>query len=211
MRLRILLVVVLLVVGLGAAVYVVLDPPSGSTAASQFLTAQATTTDVVEQAVATGAVAAHATYGLGFGRDPALIPSGATASGATSTGTWVVNSINVKLGDRVTKGTVLATSDDSDAQLALQVAQADLTAAQAKLDTDQGGPTSLREGDGKERRDAGRAAAEERTAVAQRHQAPERPLALGCPFGGDIGTEGAQFRQARTRHPLPSSPGTGPR
>lgn len=142
MRVRILAVVALLVVGLGATAYVVLDPPTGNAASSDFLTAQATRTNVVKQAVATGSVAAHATYGLGFGRDPALIPSGSTSSGATSTGTWVVDSINVKLGDRVTKGTVLAASNDADAQLALQIAQADLTAAQSKLDTDQGGPTA---------------------------------------------------------------------
>jgi RND family efflux transporter MFP subunit len=142
MRLRILTVLVLLVLGLGAAAYVVFDPPAGSAASSQYLTAQATRTNVVEQAVATGSVAAHATYGLGFGRDAALIPSGSTASGATGTGTWVVTAIDVKLGDRVTKGTVLATSDDTDARLALQIAQADLAAAQSKLDTDQGGPTA---------------------------------------------------------------------
>ncbi len=142
MRLKILAVVGLLAVGLGATVYVVLDPPAGSAATSQFLTARATRTDVVQQAVATGSVAAHATYGLGFGRDTALIPSGATSSGATSTGTWIVSAINVKLGDRVTKGTVLASSDDANAQLAVQIAQADLTAAQSKLDTDQSGPTA---------------------------------------------------------------------
>jgi multidrug efflux pump subunit AcrA (membrane-fusion protein) len=142
MRIRILTVVVLLIAGIGAAAYVVLDPPAGNAPTSQFLTAQATRTDVVQQAVATGSVAAHATYGLGFGRDPALIPSGSTSSGATTTGTWVVASINVKLGDRVTKGTVLATSDDADARLALQIAQANLTAAQSKLETDQGGPTA---------------------------------------------------------------------
>jgi RND family efflux transporter MFP subunit len=142
MRLRILVVVALLVVALGATAYVVLDPPAGNAASSTFLTAQATRTDVLKQAVATGSVAAHATYGLGFGRDAALIPSGSTSSGATSTGTWVVDSINVKLGDRVTKGTVLAASNDADARLALQIAQADLAAAQSKLDTDQGGPTA---------------------------------------------------------------------
>jgi RND family efflux transporter MFP subunit len=142
MRLRILVVVGLLVVGLGATAYVVLDPPAGGAASSQYLTAQATRTDVQKQAVATGSVAAHATYGLGFGRDAALIPSGSTSSGATSTGTWVVDSIKVGLGDRVSKGSVLAASDDADARLAVQIAQADLASAQSKLDTDQGGPTA---------------------------------------------------------------------
>ena len=143
MRLKIIAVLALMVLGVGAAAFVLFDPPTGGSAASQYLTAQATRTNVVEQSVATGSVSAHATYGLAFGRNPALVPSGSTSSGASNgTTTWIVSTVGVKVGDQVTQGSVLASADATDAQVALQIAQANLTAAQAKLTQDQDTPTS---------------------------------------------------------------------
>jgi multidrug efflux pump subunit AcrA (membrane-fusion protein) len=51
--------------------------------------------------------------------------------------------VSVKVGQTVTKGTVLATADATTAQLALASAQATLASAQSKLTTDKGGPTAL--------------------------------------------------------------------
>jgi multidrug efflux pump subunit AcrA (membrane-fusion protein) len=134
--------VVLLAVGVGASGYALLDPVAGATATTQFLTATAAIGDVTQEAAATGTVSASSTWGLGFGRAPALIASGASSSGATSTGVWTLTAVNATLGDRVTAGTILATADSSDAALALQQAQADLEQAQAQLADDQAKPTA---------------------------------------------------------------------
>ena len=143
MKRKLLAAVVLLAIGVSAIGYVLYAPTTGASAAtSRYLTSTARTTDVTQAAVATGSVAAAATYGLGFGRDAALIPSGATSSGSTSAGTWTVTAVDAALGGRVTKGTVLATADAAAAQLQLQQAQASLATAQAQLATDQGKPTA---------------------------------------------------------------------
>ncbi len=143
MKRKLLAAVVLLAIGVSAIGYVLYAPTSGASAAtSRYLTSTARTTDVTQAAVATGSVAAAATYGLGFGRDAALVPSGATSSGSSSSSTWNVTAVHAALGDRVTKGTVLATADAAAAQLQLQQAQASLATAQAQLATDQGKPTA---------------------------------------------------------------------
>ena len=142
MRLKILAIVVLAGVGIAAAGYVAFAPTTTTSASSQYLTSAAAVADVVKQAVATGTIGAHAGYGLGFGRDPALIASGATSSGASSSGTWDVTKVAAKVGDPVKAGAVLAEADDANAKLQLTVAQADLTKAQGQLATDQAQPTA---------------------------------------------------------------------
>ena len=142
MKRRLLVAVVLLAVGVGAVGYVLIAPTAGSTATTRYLTATATTGDVTQEATATGTVAASATWGLGFGRAAALVASGASSSGAASTGTWMVTAVHALLGDTVAKGTILATAESPDATLALQQAQADLAKAQAQLADDQAKPTA---------------------------------------------------------------------
>jgi len=139
---KLLAAVVLLAIGVGATGYVLFAPTTDAAATTRFLTATATTGDVTQQAAATGTVSASSTWGLGFGRAAALVASGATSSGASSSGTWTVNAVNAALGDRVTKGTVLATAESADATLAAQQAQADLTKAQTTLADDQAKPTA---------------------------------------------------------------------
>jgi len=141
-RLKILAIVLLVGVGVAAAGYIVFAPTATTGAASAYLTSVASVTDVIKQAVATGTIGAHASYGLGFGRDPALIASGASSSGAASSGTWKVTKVDAHVGDTVKSGTVLAEADDADALLQLTVAQADLTKAQAQLATDQAQPAA---------------------------------------------------------------------
>ena len=81
MKLKLLVAVALFAVGFGAIGYVLLAPGTAGAATTTYLTATATTTDVTQEAVATGSVAASTSYGLGFGRSPATIASGAAELG----------------------------------------------------------------------------------------------------------------------------------
>ena len=135
------LVVLILVVAVGVVGYVLFVPAPGSGSGTQYLTVVATVEDVLDQAVATGTVNASVTYGLGFGRDAAIVPTGAASSGASSPGPWTVTTVNVDVGGRVRQGAVLATTSGDAAQLAVATAQAALDAANAKLTKDQAKPT----------------------------------------------------------------------
>ncbi|MGZ4134386.1 MAG: efflux RND transporter periplasmic adaptor subunit [Tumebacillaceae bacterium] len=75
--------------------------------------------DVTESVSASGTVQAAAQYSLNF----------ASANGAT------VSAVNVKVGDHVKAGQVLATLDTTQQKLQLQIDQESLAAAQAKLAT----------------------------------------------------------------------------
>jgi multidrug efflux pump subunit AcrA (membrane-fusion protein) len=145
MRLKILAAVGLIVVGVAAIVIVVIGPSFGSSAAVQYITATAAVTNVTRSAAATGSIAASTTYGLAFGKDPALAGSSSSSStgAGSSSSTWPVSSISVNVGDTVTKGQVLAVADSASAMQALAAAQSNLAIAQARLATDQGGLTAL--------------------------------------------------------------------
>lgn len=73
MRLRMLAVLGLIVVGVGAVGLAVVGPGFGGQAATQYLTATATLGTVTAQSVATGTIAPNAIYGLAFGAEPALV------------------------------------------------------------------------------------------------------------------------------------------
>ena len=151
MRWRSLLAAILIVVGIAAIGLVVLGPVGGATPASQYLTATATRTNVVQSAAATGNIAPHATYGLAFGRE-ATVTSGASSSSSTSSSSsaassgngtaWLVTTVAVQPGDQVTKGQLLASADDSASRLQLAVTQANLAVAEARLAADQAGATT---------------------------------------------------------------------
>ena len=134
--------IALIVVGVGAVSIAVFGPTLGKAQTTQYITSQAATTNVVDQAVADGTLAAAQTYGLSFGADPHLVDSSSSSSSSGGTGTWLVNQVNATVGQQVDQGDVLATADTSDQQKALDLAQANLAAAQAKSDADNGGPTS---------------------------------------------------------------------
>jgi HlyD family secretion protein len=137
--------IALIVVGVGAVSIAVFGPTLGKSQTTQYITSQAATTNVVDQAVADGTLAAARTYGLSFGADPHLVDSSSSSSSSGSgsgSGTWLVSQVNVKVGQQVNKGDVLATADTTDQHNALDLAQANLAAAQAKSDADNGGPTS---------------------------------------------------------------------
>jgi multidrug efflux pump subunit AcrA (membrane-fusion protein) len=144
MKLRILAVIALIAIGVGAIGFAVIGPSLGSSAAPQYLTATATRENVVAQSVATGSVAPSAIYGLAFGSQPQLVAS-TTSSSSSSSGTgggastWLVKSVNVAVGDSVTAGQTLAVADSSTVTSTLAIANASLAVAKAKLATDKGG------------------------------------------------------------------------
>ncbi|MGZ6339126.1 MAG: hypothetical protein ACXWNG_02040 [Candidatus Limnocylindrales bacterium] len=149
MRLKVIGAVGLMAIGIGAVGLVVVGPSLAGTPTTQYLTAQATVGNVVAQAVATGNVAASATYGLRFGAQADLVSSTSGSSTASSTGNssasgsstaWTTTTVSAKVGDQVKHGQTLAVADGTSAQLQLTTAQANLSAAQAKLTLDQGGP-----------------------------------------------------------------------
>jgi len=144
MKLKLLAIVVLLVGG-GVAVAASLGTFGASaTAASTFLTSQAANADVVNQVAATGTVAATTTYSLVFGSVPSTGTAASSSSSSaqgTTTVTWPVKTVTVKVGDQVTKGQVLATASTIDLQAqvddatrAFQTAEIQVAQAQAQLD-----------------------------------------------------------------------------
>jgi RND family efflux transporter MFP subunit len=125
---RVLVAALLIVVGVGAVGLVVLGPTLGARDAPQYLTAAATRTNVVQSAVATGSVSAHATYGLAFGELPQLVTDSSSGSGSGST-TWKTLTVRVKVGDTVRAGQVLAAADTSDLKAQFESATASWRAA----------------------------------------------------------------------------------
>lgn len=110
----------------------------GQAPAVTYLTATAQVADIVDTVSVTGSVAPVATYGLAFGQAPVRNPKPSTGAAATSPAAaqWTVQQVNVRAGDRVAAGVVLAVADPSDAQQALEGARLDLDAARARLALD---------------------------------------------------------------------------
>jgi len=132
--------VALIIVGVGAVIFALFGPALGKSNTTSYITTQAAVTNVVDQAVADGTLAAARTYGLSFGADPHLVASSSASGSGTST--WLVKDVQAQVGQKVNQGDVLADADTTDQHNALDLAQANLTAAQAKYDADNGGPTS---------------------------------------------------------------------
>ena len=147
MKLKILAIVVLAVVGLGAAFVALGGLPTGTSAASSYLTRQVATGDITDDVAATGSIAPATSYGLAFGTAAHL--SGSTAgTGSTS---WTVKDVSVKPGDAVNAGDVLAVADTSDLKRQLEnatdswrVAGIQLTMAEETLD-DASGTDQIRQ------------------------------------------------------------------
>lgn len=139
MKLKLLAIVVLGVVGIGAAFVALGGLPASASSATQYLTGAVTTGDVTDDVAATGTVAATTSYGVSFGSPTHL--AGATASATGGSTTWTVTSLKVKVGDIVKKGAVLATASTTDLKRQLADATASwrsagiqLTIAQEALD-----------------------------------------------------------------------------
>jgi macrolide-specific efflux system membrane fusion protein len=131
MKTKIVAVLVLAALGVGA-IYVSLGGLSAQAASStQYLTSTATTGDVTDDVAATGTIEAAVRYGLVFGADPYLVTSSSTAPQVTAT--FPVTKVDVKVGDTVKKGKVLATADTSDLERQLTTARNNVASARVSL------------------------------------------------------------------------------
>jgi RND family efflux transporter MFP subunit len=131
MKLKLFAIVALVAVG-GGAVFLALGgslPGSGTATGTEYLTAPATTGDVIDEVAATGTIAATETYALGFGATPQ--PVGDTTPNVGS-GTWTVETVNVEVGQAVKEGDVLATASTADLEAQLASARTSLLAARVQ-------------------------------------------------------------------------------
>ena len=128
MKLKILAILALGVVGVGAAFVAMGGLPASAASTTRYLTGAVATGDVTDDVAATGSVAASASYGVSFGTPAHLAGAAASAGGST---TWTVTSVKVKPGDAVKKGAVLATADTSD--LSRQLADTTNSLGSAKI------------------------------------------------------------------------------
>jgi len=129
MKLKILAIVALAVVGIGAAVVAVGGLPSSSAATTKYLTGAVAMGDVTNDVAATGSVASSASYGVAFGSPAHLATT--TAAAANGSTTWTATDVKVKVGDLVKKGQVLATADTTD--LKQQLVAADIAIDNANI------------------------------------------------------------------------------
>lgn len=143
MKLKLAAIIVLVAVGAGALVMAIHGPFGGQSAASQYLTAAASRRDVTAQAVANGTIGAAATYGLAFGQPAQLMVSATQSGGGGNASTFIVDKVSAQVGGSVKAGQVLASADTSTLNVQLQIAQAQLASAKARLVADEGGPTAL--------------------------------------------------------------------
>lgn len=127
MRRKLLALVVLVALGVGALAVSVGAVGAKPATATEYLTAPASVGDVTNDVAATGALASATTYGLVFGSDPYLATADAVAP--TSTVTWPVTDVKVKPGDTVKKGQALATAATTDVRRQLARATIDLRTA----------------------------------------------------------------------------------
>ncbi len=143
MKLKLLAVVALLAVG-SAAVLVSVGV-IGTTAAvtTTFRTSTVTRADLSDDIAATGTVASTNAYGLAFGSgghpvsEATSSSSSGTTGAATSSGSWLVATVAAKVGDRVTRGSVLATATNATLAADLAAANNELRAARIQLTTAQ--------------------------------------------------------------------------
>jgi membrane fusion protein, macrolide-specific efflux system len=131
MKLKILAVLALALVGVGAAVYAMGGFASNAVAATQYLTSAAATGDVTDDVAATGTLQAQARYGLAFGSDPYLVTD--TTSAPNPTTTWPVTDVKVQVGSTVKTGDVIAVADTSALKRDLTSAQNSLSSANVSL------------------------------------------------------------------------------
>ena len=127
MRRKILALVVLAAVGVGAVAISVGAIGAQPAAANDYLTTPAAIGNVTDEVAATGSLAAASTYGVAFGTDPFLATDDSQAP--TSDQTWPVTDVMVKPGDHVTKGQALATADTAEIRREISRSTADVNTA----------------------------------------------------------------------------------
>jgi macrolide-specific efflux system membrane fusion protein len=131
MKRKLFLILVLVVAG-GGAIFVSMGGLAATAAATTYLTSEATVGDVSDDVAATGAIETVASYGLAFGSAAHLLDS--DSSSAASGSTWPVESIDVAVGDSVTKGDTVAVASTADLQAELEGTIANRRSAALQLE-----------------------------------------------------------------------------
>lgn len=131
MRRKILALVALSAVGVGALAVGVGAVGAQPADTTEYLTAEATVGDVTEDVAATGTLATATTYGLAFGSAPYLV--GATDQASAADRTWPVTEVLVAVGDRVARDQILAKADTAGLERELARASSDRAAADLQL------------------------------------------------------------------------------
>jgi RND family efflux transporter MFP subunit len=129
MRLKILAIVALGAVGVGAAFVALGGLPASAASSTRYLTGVVATGDVTDDVAATGTIATTASYGLSFG-SPAHLAGAASSTASTS---WTVEDVKVAVGDKVKAGNTLATASTTDLERDLANARATLNSAKIQL------------------------------------------------------------------------------
>ncbi len=135
--------------------------------------------------------------------------SSASSGNGNNTVSWRVTTVAVTPGQSVASGNVLATADDSDAQLALTVAQANLASAKAKLSTDKAGLSATDKAAAKLSVTQAQPVAQPGEDVPLADQPAEQPQAVAAEEGGRGREEAAQEGQGGAPAEPSRSPRTG--
>ena len=127
MKLKLVALVVLVAVGVGALAVTFGGFGANAAASTEYLTSPATVGDVTDDVAATGTLAASESYGLLFGADPYLV--GCDDSAPAAEGVWPVTEVTVEVGDTVAEGDTVATAETAQLETDLGRAGADVRAA----------------------------------------------------------------------------------
>lgn len=135
MKLKLVAIVLLLAVGAAAILVAAGGLPRSAAAATTYLTAGATVTDVADDIAATGTIASSTSWTLAFGSAPTIgsPTADSSASDGTSTGAWTVKDVKVKVGDAVAAKQVLATGANPTLAADIAAARNDVTTANLQL------------------------------------------------------------------------------
>ena len=132
MKLKLVVLVVLVAIGVGALAVTFGGLGANAATGTEYLTAAATVGDVTDDVAATGTLAAAESYGLIFGADPYLV--GDDDSAPTGEGSWPVTEVTATVGDTVAEGDILATADTTALETDLERATADVRAANINVE-----------------------------------------------------------------------------
>jgi membrane fusion protein, macrolide-specific efflux system len=145
MRFQVIGAVLLVVIGIGAVIFVVVRPGAASGSATQYLTASVTREDVTDDVAANGTLEPVTRYSLSFGSPPQTLAasnssSSSSSSASNSSGSggssvsWPVTAVKVSIGQTVAKGAVLATANSSAVSQQLTQVGYQLTVAEVQLE-----------------------------------------------------------------------------
>ena len=145
MRFQVTGAVLLVVIGIGAVIFVVVRPGAASGSATQYLTASVTREDVTDDVAANGTLEPVTRYSLSFGSPPQTLAasnssSSSSSSASNSSGSggssvsWPVTAVKVSIGQTVAKGAVLATANSSAVSQQLTQVGYQLTVAEVQLE-----------------------------------------------------------------------------